>query len=101
MGPILIFDKSTLQSLNLDESVWLENFFMTNLTPLFYIETLADIEKEVKGKLTPYQAIKIIASKTPQNSYPNMHHSKLVIHSLLGNIVDMSNQPNLNGRYRT
>lgn len=24
MGPILIFDKSTLQSLNMDESVWLE-----------------------------------------------------------------------------
>ena len=57
MGPILIFDKSTLQGLSVDESVWLENFFLTNLTPLFYVETLSDIEKKVKGNLTPQQIV--------------------------------------------
>ncbi len=39
-GPILIFDKSALQALSLDESNWLDNFFMTNVTPLFFAETL-------------------------------------------------------------
>ena len=48
-GPILIFDKSTLQALNPDQANWLDNFFMSNITPLFYIETLADLEKEVKA----------------------------------------------------
>ena len=50
LGPILIFDKSTLQSLNVDEAVWLDNFFMTNITPLFFIETLADLEKRGKKR---------------------------------------------------
>ena len=35
-GPILIFDKSVLQALNVDEANWLDNFFMTNITPLFF-----------------------------------------------------------------
>ena len=51
LGPILIFDKSTLQGLNVDEAVWLDNFFMANITPLFFIETLADLEKEVRNRL--------------------------------------------------
>ena len=46
-GPILIFDKSALESLNVDESVWLDNFYLMNITPLFYVETLADLEKAV------------------------------------------------------
>ena len=43
MGPIIIFDKSTLECLNPDEAVWLDQFFNSNITPLFYIETLADL----------------------------------------------------------
>ena len=34
-GPFLIFDKSTLQALNPDEAHWLDNFFISNITPLF------------------------------------------------------------------
>ena len=46
-GPITLFDKSFLQSLNLDESVWFDHFFLTNVCPLFYVETLADLGKPV------------------------------------------------------
>jgi len=56
-GPILIFDKSTLQGLNVDEAVWLDNFFMTNITPLFFIETLSDLEKEVRKGKTAEQVV--------------------------------------------
>jgi hypothetical protein len=55
LGPILIFDKSFLQSLNVDEAVWLDNFFLTVITPLFFVETLADLEKEVHRGRTPEQ----------------------------------------------
>ena len=48
LGPILIFDKSFLQSLNVDEAVWLDNFFLTVITPLFFVETLADLERFLK-----------------------------------------------------
>lgn len=45
MGPILIFDKSALQGLRLRETALLNTLFLTNITPLFYVETLADLEK--------------------------------------------------------
>jgi hypothetical protein len=44
----LIFDKSSLESLNLDEAVMLDNFFMSNITPLFFVECLADLEKVIR-----------------------------------------------------
>jgi len=50
-GLHLIFDKSALQSFSLDETNWLDHFYTTVITPLFYAEVLADLEKEVgKGK---------------------------------------------------
>ena len=45
LGPITIFDKSALQALSLDEAVWFANFYLANSTPLFFVETLADLEK--------------------------------------------------------
>lgn len=64
-GPILIFDKSTLESLNLDEAVLLDSFFVTNITPLLFIETLADLEKEIQAGRTPEQVVGNLARKTP------------------------------------
>ena len=48
MGPIALFDKSFLQSLSLDESVWFDHFFFVNVCPIFYGETLADLDKTVR-----------------------------------------------------
>jgi len=85
MGPILIFDKSTLQSLSPDEAIWLDNFFLTNITPLFFIETLADLEKEIKSGRSPGQIVGDIAKKTPiMKSRPNVHHIKICEAELLG-----------------
>ena len=84
-GPILIFDKSTLQALNPDQAHWLDNFFMSNITPLFYIETLADLEKEVRAGKTPEQVVGEIANKSPDmQAYPNVHHLTLVWGELMG-----------------
>lgn len=97
LGPILIFDKSFLESLSVDESCWLDNFFLTNITPLFYVETLADLEKRQKGGRsvrTPEEIVEEMAIKTPaQGSYPNVHHFPLLIHDLLGDPVEMGNRP--------
>jgi hypothetical protein len=43
-GPSLIFDKSSLESLNLDEAVLMDNFYMSTMTPLFFVECLADCQ---------------------------------------------------------
>ena len=84
-GPILIFDKSALQSLSIDEAVWLDNFFQTNLTPLFFIETLADLEKQTKSGKKPEDVVGDIALKAPdRGAHPNAHHQRLVEAELFG-----------------
>lgn len=91
MGPNLIFDKSFLQSINVDESVWLDMFFYTNITPLFYIETLADLEKEMNKGRTAEQVVGNLAYKTPDMyAVPNMHHRTILYGELSGQgTVDM------------
>lgn len=91
MGPIIIFDKSVLESLNPDEAHWLDNFFLTNITPLFFIETLADLEKELRTGRTPEQVVGSLAYKTPDmGSRPNVHHTSLLAAELgRGHKIDM------------
>ena len=45
MGPIILFDKSALQALSVDESVWFDQFFIPVICPIFFVETLADLER--------------------------------------------------------
>ena len=61
IGPTIIFDKSALEALSPDESMWLENFFISNITPLFFMETLTDLEKEVRSGRTPEDVVGKIA----------------------------------------
>ncbi len=90
MGPITLFDKSFLQSLSVDEAVLFDNFFLTNIAPIFFAETLADLEKAIKAGRTPEQEVGLIAVKTPElHSYPNTFHLQLCIDSLLGREVTM------------
>jgi hypothetical protein len=97
-GPSLIFDKSALQGLSTDESMWLENFYITNITPLFFIETLADLEKEVRSGRTPEDVVGNIAYKTPDMGCVNVHHRNLIFGELMGHgKVEMSGRPVISG----
>ena len=86
MGPIALFDKSFLQSLTVDESVWFDHFFLPVVSPLFFVETLADLAKQRKdGGRTPEEEVRVIADKTPVLSgAPCVHHAQLCIANLLG-----------------
>ena len=97
-GPSLIFDKSALQALNPDEAMWLDNFYMCNITPLFFVETLADLEKEVRAGKTPEQAVGHIAYKSPESACVNAHHENLLYGELTGQgVVEMSGRPIISG----
>ena len=63
-GPIIIFDKSAIQSLKLDEAALFGQFYRCNLTPMFFVETLADLEKKVREGQMPEQVVGVIAAKT-------------------------------------
>jgi hypothetical protein len=89
LGPITIFDKSALQSLSMDESVWLDAFFLVNVVPLFYVETLADLEKDMAEGKSPEDLVGMLAAKTPPNAVPNAHHRSLILTELTGWNVPM------------
>jgi hypothetical protein len=93
MGPSIIFDKSALQALSIDECVWLDQFFCCNVTPLFYIETLADLEKEVKKGREPKEVIGELALKTPESAVPNVHHKTIILYELAGSGQSTGNRP--------
>lgn len=93
MGPIALFDKSFLQSLSLDESVWFDHFFLTNICPLFYVETLADLNKSARAGRSPEQEVGIIADKFPEmHGSPNIQHVTACTGELLGHRVPMTGQ---------
>jgi hypothetical protein len=84
-GPNILFDKSFLQSLSLDESVLFDHFFHPIICPLFFVETLADLEKAVRQGRTPEQEVGIIADKVPETSgFPSFHHTTLGTANLMG-----------------
>ena len=98
MGPITLFDKSFLQALNVDEAMWFDHFFVANICPLFYVETLADLEKDVREGRTPEQEVGYIADKTPNmRGMPCTYHGTLCLEELLGNPAPMTGQIPVSG----
>lgn len=92
MGPITTFDKSALQALSMDEAVWFDAFFLANVVPVFYVETLADLEKDVAKGKTPDDLVGMLAEKTPSQAYPNVHHRHILLGELTGEEIPMTGQ---------
>src|SRR5260370_2017864 len=63
---------------------------MSVICPLFYVETLADLEKRVREGRTPEQEVGIIADKVPEMSGgPCAFHIDLAAANLFGASVPM------------
>lgn len=90
MGPITIYDKSALQSLSMDESVWLDAFFLVNMVPMFYVETLADLDKVVRPGTSAEDLVGMLAHKTPSRAFPNLHHLAIIDRELHGTTISMN-----------
>ncbi len=93
MGPIALFDKSFLESLNPDEAVWFDHFFLANVCPIFYVETQSDLAKASSPRGTPEELVSRIAYKFPDFSgSPNVHHTTIFTANLLGDDVPLRGQ---------
>jgi hypothetical protein len=93
MGPVALFDKSFLQSLNVDEAVLFDYFFLPVVCPLFFVETLADLAKAPKGDRTAESVVGSIAFKSPE-----MHGSPCAFHGTIGLGSLLGYEPPLNGQ---
>jgi hypothetical protein len=100
MGPTILFDKSFLQSLSLDEAVIFDHFFIALICSMFYVETLADLGKSVRPGRTPEDEVRIIAEKFPEvHGAPCPHHLDLCGPNLMGQAIPMTGQiPMLGGK---
>src|SRR5258708_6293714 len=92
-GPIVLFDKSSLQIQTTDEAVWFDTFYFPSITPLFFVETLADLEKEMQSGSSPEEYVGALAGKTPLGGGINVHHHALCLNELLGNRFDLRHVP--------
>jgi hypothetical protein len=89
-GPVTLFDKSALQSLNVDEAVWFDSFYQTVISRLFFVETLADLSKEVEAGRTPEQVV----AKTPETgSVVSVDHWHLRLADLDGYQIEFERRP--------
>lgn len=90
IGPIILFDKSFLQSLSPDEALWLDHFFLSNICPLFYVETLADLSKAPSATRSPEAIVSSLANKTPElHGTPCVHHAQLCEANLFGHALPL------------
>jgi hypothetical protein len=84
-GPPLIFDKSALHGLNIDEAFMMDTFYMSTITPLFLVECLADLEKASKRNIPPERVVGVLAERTPDSqSRVNVHHMHILEAELYG-----------------
>jgi hypothetical protein len=97
-----IFDKSFIHSITAEEAAVFDMHFMSNITPLFFVEVLADLEK---ANLADGEArtalVRSLAGKTPSfRSYSNILHHDIALHELLGSPVEMRGVPLVGGGRR-
>jgi hypothetical protein len=100
VGPIALFDKSFIQSLSVDESVWFDRFFLPVVCPVFFIETLADLAKTPRDGRTAEAEVRIIASKFPEmHGSPCVEYSEMSLANLMGHEIPMDGRvPRPGGR---
>lgn len=97
MGPILIMDKSAIQSLSFSELLILHETFLLNIVPVLMVEILGDIKKPVEGSLSKEKVSELAGKVFPFNSAVNMHYHDLLRMSLLGGQVPLDRRPILTG----
>jgi hypothetical protein len=96
-----LFDKSFLQSLSIDDSVWFDQYFRAVACPIFFAETLADLAKPGLEGEEAQRLVGVISSKFPErNISPCAFHVLLARQDLFGPNVPLDGRiPRSGGRH--
>src|SRR3546814_17703159 len=72
--------------------------FSCVVTPLFFVETMADLTKETARGRTAEQVVGGLAERTPvAHSYINTYHQDVVLEDLLGRREEFDHRPAVAG----
>jgi hypothetical protein len=94
MGPIVLFDKSFVEMLNIDEAAIFDCLYTSVICPIFYTEVLADLSKQPPGQRTAERIVADVVKKTPiMHATPNVLHTHICLSELAGNPVAMRRVP--------
>ena len=63
MGPTLIYDKSAIHSFSEREAYWLTNLYAVNMTPVLFMEIMADLKKYPNDLPLSAHQVKVLAKK--------------------------------------
>jgi hypothetical protein len=99
MGPTIILDKSTLQSLSHEEIVCLGNYYLVNVAPVLISEILGDLKKDVEDEnsISKDKVITLTNKIHSRDLVINEYYLPILIGSLLGEKVKMDGRPTLGG----
>ena len=98
MGPGIILDKSSLQSLSINELILLHKYYFIVLCPILIIEILGDLKKYTnKPHFSETQVSQLSKKLLQTDSVINEYYRKLIEMSLLGYHVEMSQRPIVGG----
>jgi hypothetical protein len=93
MGPIILLDKSALQSLSDDEIGFLGKHYSPMMPPILLFEILGDLSK-YKGEAIKFE----IARKISSGDFKiNANHRTICLASLLGEKIEMRGVPLISG----
>lgn len=99
MGPTIILDKSTLQSLSHEEIVCLGNYYLVIVAPILISEILGNLKKGVEDEnsISKDKVITLAGKLHSRNLVINEFYFPILIGSLFGENVKMDGRPTLGG----
>lgn len=89
MGPVILFDKSTLQTLSQDEEGFLFKHYFVAVSPILVMEIIGDLAKSPQEGFSRSDAQWLASKMSPVGSAVCVHYRKPMVASLLGGDVPM------------
>jgi len=93
MGPQLLIDKSTLQSLSYNEVMSLNIHYYVVYTPVLFIEILGDLKKFSNSEISKREVQKLAKKISAMDSCFTANYRILLYNDLMGNRVNMDYRP--------
>ena len=84
MGPFVILDKSSIQTLSFDEIVFLNRYYWVNIPPILLTEILADLKKNQESEEAKSEVISLAKKLLQSDSAINMPYERMIEASLVG-----------------